>query len=182
MSTIYKKVKNTYTNIEISVAKPTDEEVIIYDDSMMITETDTLGILTYANSRFVKLSGFRKDELIGSPQSIYYHPDMPVGLFYARIKIISTKRVWCSYVKNIRKDGKFYWCLMHMQAKLDEDGTIVGYTATRKRADAKKIREIEKTYSELSGNEHINHKYFMSATLTHGEHTATRAYVNSSET
>lgn len=175
MSTIYKTVKNTYTNTEISIAKPIDEEVIIYDDSMMVTETDTLGIITYANRRFIKLSGFRKDELIGSPQSIHYHPDMPVGLFQARIKIVSTKKVWCGYVKNICKDGKFYWCLMHMQAKLDANNTIVGYTATRKRADAQKIKEIAKTYSDLSGNEHINHKYFMSATLRHGEQTATRA-------
>ena len=175
MSSIYKTVKNTYTNIEISIAKPTDEEIIIYNDSIMIMETDTLGILTYANRRFIKLSGFRKDELIGSPQSISYHPDMPVGLFHARIKIIATKRVWCGYVKNICKDGKFYWGWMHMQAKLDENSTIVGYTATSKRADTNELEEIKEIYSKLSGNEHINHKYFTSAILRHGEQTASRA-------
>ena len=167
MNTTYKTIKNTYTNTEIAIAKPTDEEVIIDDDSVMVTETDTLGIITYANRRFLQLSGFSKAELIGSPKSISHHPDTPKGLLQARVKIVSSKRVWCGYIKSLCKDGKFYWSLMHMQAKLDDNGTIIGYTTTRKKACPEKIREVEKKYIEFSGDEHIDHKFFMSATLRH---------------
>lgn len=167
MNTIYKTIKNTYTNTEITIAKPRDEEVIIDEDSLMVTETDTLGIITYANRRFIKLSGFTKEELIGSPKSISHHPDTPKGLLHARVKIVSSKRVWCGYVKSLCKDGKFYWSLMHMQAKVDDKDTIIGYTTTRKKACSKEILEVEKKYREFSGDEHIDHKFFMSATLRH---------------
>ena len=62
-----------------------------------------------------------------------------------------------------------------MQAKLDGDGIIIGYTTTRKKAYPESVKEIEKKYIELSGKEYIDHKFFKSAELYHGEGIATRA-------
>ena len=181
MSNFHKIITNTYTNTKITIAKPTDEEVIIFDNSIMVTETDTLGIITYANRRFIKLSGFTKEELIGSPKSISHHPDTPKGLLHSRVKIVSSKRIWCGYIKSLCKDGKFYWSLMHMQAKVDNKGTIIGYTTTRKKACPEEILEVEKKHREFSGDEHIGHKFFMSATLRHEQDIVSRVYANSSD-
>lgn len=169
-----KKIKNIITNKEIVRCNPIDEEISISDNKLMITETDTLGVITYVNRKFVELSGFSKEELIGAPHSICHHPDMPIGLYSARVKIVASKQIWCGYVKNLCKDGKFYWSLMHMQAKLDENGTIVGYITTRKKACPNEVEKVEQKYREFSAEEHKEHKYFMSATLRHNEHIATR--------
>ena len=174
MNNLHKVVTNTYTNTKIIIAKPIDEEIMIYDNSILLTETDTLGIITYANRRFIKLSGYTKEELIGSPQSINNHPDTPEGLLKARLQIVSEKKIWRGYVKSLCKDGKFYWSLMYMQAKLDQQGVLVGYTTTRKKAYPDSIKEVEKKYIELSGEEHIDHRFFTSAALYHGEGIATR--------
>jgi len=74
-----KKIKNIITNKEIVRCNPIEEEISISDNKLMVAETDTLGVITYVNRRFVELSGFSKEELIGAPHSINHHPDMPIG-------------------------------------------------------------------------------------------------------
>lgn len=153
-------IQNSVSHKEIFKNLPIDEEVLL-EDAVMITETDAEGIITYTNRQFREASGYSKEELIGSPHSITRHPDMPKGLFRGMWKIISDKKVWRGYVKNMRKDGKFYWTLSYIKAKLDETGEIIGYIATRKVAYPETIKEIEKIYASHQGDEHIDDKVFM---------------------
>lgn len=88
-------IKNTITNALILKSYPVDEEVM-FDGGMMITETDMNGIITYANRKFIEMSGFSQEELIGSPHSINRHPDMPSGVFKGMWEII------CAYVHMCR--------------------------------------------------------------------------------
>ncbi|PHS38769.1 MAG: aerotaxis receptor Aer [Sulfurovum sp.] len=141
---------------------PVDEEVFP-KDAVMISETDTEGIITYTNRHFREITGFTKEELIGSPHSINRHPDMPKGVFRAMWKIISAKKVWRGYVKNIRKDGKFYWTLVYVQAKLDENAEIIGFIASRKIAYPETIKEVEEIYTKYQGDEYIDNKIFMAS-------------------
>ena len=174
MSNLHKVLKNRLTHKQIVLPKPADKEVEIYDDSLLITETDTDGTITYANRRFCKVSGYTKEELIGMPHAITRHPDMPKGLFVAMWKIISAKKIWRGYIKSLSKSGKYYWTLMYVQAKLDENKEIVGYTATRRKAYVSSLMEVEKKYKELQGEEHVNDEYFMRAELFHGDALATQ--------
>jgi len=175
MNNIHKVITNTLTGNQIVLSKPTSREVPIYDDSLLITETDVKGIITYANRRFCKVSGYTKEELIGMPHSITRHPDMPEGLFSAMWKIISEKKIWRGYIKSLAKDGGYYWTLMYVQVKLDEDDNIIGYTATRRKAYTAPRLDAEKKYKELQGEEHQNDDYFMRAEFFHGNDLATRA-------
>ena len=174
MTKLRKVISNTLTNVKIVQAIPIDEEIQVYDNSILITETDPKGIITYANRRFINLSGFEKEELIGSPHNIMRHPDMPLGLFKAMWKIISSKKVWRGYVKSLRKDGKFYWTLTYIQAKVDDKGNIIGYTASRKMAYRQSVVEAEEKYSTLKGIKNIDDEYFMRSELYHGEQLATK--------
>ena len=174
MSNLHRVITNTLTKKQIVIPKPNHIEVPIFEDSLLITETDTKGIITYANRRFCKISGYSREELIGMPHSITRHPDMPVGLFHAMWKIISERKIWRGYVKSLAKGGKYYWTLMYVQVKLDEHDNVIGYTATRRRAYETSIKEAEEKYNELQGKEHINDTYFMRAELFHGDGIATR--------
>jgi len=152
-------IENTITNEKIFKCVPIDEEVF-FDGGMMITETDTKGIITYANRKFRGMTGFSKEELIGSPHSINRHPDMPKGAFKGMWKIISSNKKWRGYVKNLRKDGKFYWVLVYIQPKLDENGKIIGFIAARKIPYPERVKEARELYATLHGDEHINDKVF----------------------
>jgi len=174
MKNLHKVMTNALTKKQIVVPKPNAIEVSIFEDSLLITETDPVGVITYANRRFCKISGYTKEELIGMPHSITRHPDMPVGLFHGMWKIISEKKIWRGYVKSLAKGGNYYWTLMYVQVKLDENGKITGYTATRRRAYVDSVLEADKKYKTLQGKEHINDEYFMRAELFHGDGIATR--------
>jgi len=153
-------IENTITHEKIFKSQPVDEEVV-FDGGVMITETDTRGIITYANRKFREMTGFTREELIGSPHSINRHPDMPKGAFRAMWKIISAKKIWHGYVKNMRKDGKYYWVLVYIQPKVDEDNKLVGFVAGRKVASPEVVEEMSELYRKYHGDEYIDHDIFM---------------------
>jgi len=152
-------IKNTLTGEIIQKSEPVDIEVP-FDGGVMITETDTKGIIVYANKKFREMTGFTKKELIGSPHSINRHPDMPKGAFRGMWKVILQKKHWRGYVKNMRKDGKYYWVLVYIQPKLDKNGDLIGFIAGRKIAYPDSIKEIEEIYAKYRGDEHINNPVF----------------------
>ena len=166
-------MKNTISGENIFKSHPINEEVF-FDGGMMITETDTKGIITYTNRNFREMTGYTKEELIGSPHSINRHPDMPKGAFRGMWKTIVQKKVWHGYVKNIRKDGKFYWVIVYIQSKLDENGNIIGFIAGRKIPNRNVIKEIEEKYAELHDDQYMDHKFFMSGELMLDDNTASR--------
>ncbi|MCG7868702.1 MAG: PAS domain S-box protein, partial [Candidatus Thiodiazotropha taylori] len=55
----------------------TDREVTYGQDERIISTTDLKGMITSVNDVFVRISGFSREELIGSSHNIVRHPDMP---------------------------------------------------------------------------------------------------------
>jgi len=147
-----KKIKNLITGQIIEKADPVDKEVL-FDGGVMITETDTAGIITYANRKFREMTGFTKEELIGSPHNINRHPDMPSVAFETMWETIKNGEYWEGYVKNMRKDGKYYWVIVWIKPKFDENGNIVGYIAGRKVPDRNMIKKMEEQYKKMKEQE-----------------------------
>ena len=174
MGNLHKVVRNRRTNEQIVLAKPIDDEIILFDNSILLVELDIHGIVTYANRRFRKLSGYSKDELIGLPNIAHRHPDMPEALFKAMWKIVSEKKIWRGYVKSMTREGKYYWTLMYTQAKFDDNGKIIGYIVTRKKPFLEGLEEAKKHYATLTGDSVKDYEFFMRGELYHGEQLATR--------
>ncbi len=61
--------------------KPIDRERFLKDDEILVSKTDTRGRITYGNERFIEISGYCEEELLGAPHSIIRHPDMPKAVF-----------------------------------------------------------------------------------------------------
>lgn len=150
---------NKRTGKEIRRNDPVDEEVV-FEGGVMITETDREGIITYVNKKFQEMTGYAKEELIGVSHNLIRHPDMPKGAFRSMWKTLSEGKVWRGYVKNLRKDGRYYWVLVYAQPKYDENGDVIGYVAGRKVADPERVEEIEKIYAEHHGDEFIDADVF----------------------
>jgi len=161
MQNLHTVIQNTRTNEQIVLAKPRKKEIELFERSILVSETNLDGILVYTNRRYQGLTGHSEETLLGSPHKIVRHPDMPRGVFKAMWKIIQAKKIWRGYVKHLCKDGSFFWTLSYVQAKLNADKEIVGYTSTGKVAYEKPRQEVEEKYQSLLGNEHIDDKYFM---------------------
>ncbi len=147
-----KKIKNLLTGQVIEKPEPIDEEVL-FDGGVMITETDTAGIITYANRKFREMTGYTKEELIGSPHNINRHPDMPSAAFETMWETIKSGEYWEGYVKNMRKDGRYYWVIVWIKPKFDDNGNIVGYIAGRKVPDRNMIKRVEEKYKKMKEQE-----------------------------
>ena len=127
---------------------PVDQEVF-FDGRTLISETDTKGNIVYVNRKFLEMSGYSKEEALGQPHNILRHPDMPRAAFDQMWKTIQSGKIWEGYVKNLRKDGKFYWVIVNIVSKLDENGEIIGYIASRKVPKRNEIQATEQTYQEM---------------------------------
>jgi PAS domain-containing protein len=60
------------------------------DASYLVSKTDKSGIITYANEQFIEVSGYTKEELMGSSHNIIRHPDVPSSVFEDLWKTIKT--------------------------------------------------------------------------------------------
>jgi len=147
-----KTIKNIITGKEIVKPDPIDEEVP-FDGGVMITETDTAGIITYANRKFREMTGYSKEELIGSPHSINRHPDMPKAAFAGMWETIKGGNYWEGYVKNMTNEGKYYLVVVWIKPKFDENGNIVGYIAGRKIPDRDAINHALAKYKNMKAEE-----------------------------
>lgn len=143
-----KVIKNIITGNSITKPDPVDIEVP-FDGGVMITETDTAGIITYANRKFRNLTGYSKEELIGSPHSINRHPDMPKAAFEGMWQVIKGGNYWEGMVKNMTSEGKYYLVEVWIKPKLDENNEIVGYIAGRKIPDKERMDAALKLYKEM---------------------------------
>ncbi|MEY2873770.1 MAG: hypothetical protein RLZZ373_1141 [Pseudomonadota bacterium] len=86
-----------------------DQEVPYPDGKLIVSRTDSAGVITHANQAFVDMSGYERDELIGESHCILRHPDMPSAAFRDLWDTVGRGAKWQGYVKNLRKDGAHYW-------------------------------------------------------------------------
>jgi PAS domain S-box-containing protein len=145
-------IKNLITGKVIAIPEPLDEEVE-YDGKVMITETDTAGIITYANRKFLELTGYSKEDTIGSPHNINRHPDMPKAAFKDMWRTLKSGEYWEGIVKNLNQDGRHYTVVVWAKPKFDERGKIVGYIAGRKIPDKCSLEQALKKYEKLKAKE-----------------------------
>lgn len=140
--------ENKKTGTLVYRTTPTDEE-FIYTGKPLLVETDQDGIITYANRRFVEISGYTKDELIGSPHCVHFHPHMPESIFKDACRVTSEGKIWSGYVRNVSKHGVSYWTEMIAQPKFDDQGAIIGFMATRKAPQKEAIHAVMEEYAML---------------------------------
>ena len=86
-----------------------NKELHLNESTMIVSETDTKGNIMYVNSDFCKIAGFTKDELIGQPHNLVRHKDMPSAAFKSLWTSIKSGKTWNGRVKNITKNGDYYW-------------------------------------------------------------------------
>lgn len=127
-----------------------DQEVKLDKKRYIVSKTDTKGIITYTNGYFTEISGYTEEELLGKPHSIVRHPDMPKAAFKLMWDRIKKNQNFIAIVKNLTKDGSYYWVVTDFESKVDPiSKQIVSHTAFRKAAPRKAIAAIEPIYAKL---------------------------------
>jgi len=131
--------------------EPIDEEYV-FEEGLIVSSTDLKGIITYANRKFCTISGYDKKELVGKNHNIVRHPDMPKAAFQDAWDTIRASKDWTGIVKNLRKDGHYYWVYTHI-SPIVKAGELIGYSAARRPASPTEVEESIPVYKELIDKE-----------------------------
>ena len=142
----------TYTNGDSRTVFASHVEVPFPEGRLIVSRTDLEGILTHANDAFVELSGWERDDLIGKPHHILRHPDMPKAAFKDLWDTVEAGKKWHGYVKNLRKDGSYYWVYATAVPNIRQ-GKIAGYTSVRRKPSRTRIEELIPVYRDWLAQE-----------------------------
>lgn len=112
-----------------------------FDKNVIASSTDIKGRITYASDALCEISGYTKDELIGKPHNIIRHPDMSHEAFEELWDTIKAGKIWRGEVKNLKKDGGFYWVDAVITPQYDLNNRLIGYSSVRHDITSKK--EVE---------------------------------------
>jgi len=111
---------------------PIEKEIPLDPFQTIMSKTDEKGIIEFANDYFMQISGYKEWELMGQPHNVIRHPDMPKIMFKILWDRLYEGKNIHAVVKNLAKDGSYYWVVTDFQTKYDNDGKIIAHYSRRK--------------------------------------------------
>ena len=133
----------------------TQNEYVLNEGMTIVSTTDLQGNINYANQYFIEVSGFSEMELLGAPQNILRHPDMPAEAFADLWDTIKTGMPWTGMVKNRCKNGDFYWVFANITPVI-ENGRPIGYMSVRTKPTREQINEAAALYKSFKDGNSAN--------------------------
>lgn len=124
-------------------------------DDLIISKTDVNGIIKYVNITMLRITDSKSENLIGQNHNILRHPDMPKTIFKIMWQAIEKGKDFHGFIKNLAKDGSFYWTYAFVTPDLNKNGTLDGYHSERRAPNPKGIIEITCVYQELRAKENL---------------------------
>jgi PAS domain S-box-containing protein len=129
--------------------EPNGNEKLMRENDFIVSKTDLKGRITYGNEIFIEFSGYSEAELLGAQHNIIRHPDMPRGVFKFLWDTIATGAEVFAYVKNMSKDGSFYWVFANVTPDYDAAGNIIGYLSVRRAPKRSALPVVEGLYKAM---------------------------------
>ncbi|MES9861099.1 MAG: PAS domain-containing protein [Candidatus Thiodiazotropha sp. LLP2] len=128
---------------------PTNQEIVMDDNDFIVSKTDLKGRITYANRIFMSIAGYAEHELLNVQHNIIRHPDMPRGVFRLLWNVIESGQECFAYVKNMAKNGDYYWVFANVTVDHDHKGQPTGYFSVRRKPSRTGIDAIVPVYQEM---------------------------------
>lgn len=132
---------------------PTGNERFFGEEEVIVSKTDRRGIITYANQVFLRVAGYREDEILGQPHNIIRHPDMPRCVFKLLWDTLDAGSEIFAYVKNMAANGDHYWVFAHVTPSFDRLGKVVGYHSNRRVPSRSAVDKATGLYADLLAEE-----------------------------
>jgi aerotaxis receptor len=128
---------------------PNSQEAQLPDDAFMVTKADKEGRITYVSRLFSEISAYREDELLAQPHSIIRHPDMPWGIYQLLWETLQAAQEFNGILKNLRKDGGYYWAFTNISASLSPTGDFLGYYSVHRKPSPRVIQALQSLYRQM---------------------------------
>ncbi len=142
----------------------------------IVSEANLRGDILNTNDKFIEVSKYNREELIGKPHNTTRHPDMPKEVFKEMWATIGRGKIFRGVVKNRAKDGTPYYVDAVIAPILGDNGKPKKYLGVRydltavetERQNMKGIiRAIDQSYAyiefDTNGNVLVCNKNFQAA-------------------
>jgi len=136
-------IENNSINLKIKDLEevmPTSIESSFKFEELFFSVTDLKSVITFSNDTFIRISKYTEIELLGQLHKIVRHPDMPRCIFNIFWDFLKEKKPIAAYVKNLSKDGSYYWVLA-LAFPSDE-----GYISIRIKPGSELFDQVKKLY------------------------------------
>ncbi|MDD5113015.1 MAG: methyl-accepting chemotaxis protein [Methylobacter sp.] len=117
-------------------------------DDILASRTNLKGQITCVNDAFVAISGYSREELIGSSHNIIRHPDMPKAAFEDLWLNLKQGKPWVGLLKNRTKSGDYYWVEANV-IPIFKNGAVQEYLSIRYAPKQEQIGQAEQFYKKL---------------------------------
>jgi len=122
----------------------------LIDSHSVFAVTDIGGMITFANDKFVELSKYSREELIGHDHNLLRSDEHSDEFFDEMWQTILSRKIWHGDIKNKAKDGSHYWLKTTILPLLYERDKIIGFATLRTDiTEQKKQQELLEEADEL---------------------------------
>lgn len=128
---------------------PSQREIRLADDDIIVSKTDLTGRITYVNRAFMRIANYSEGEVLHQQHNVVRHPEMPRGAFKLLWDTLKAGREFFGYVKNMTADGDYYWVFANITPDVDVQGQVVGYFSVRRRPSPAAVAAIAPIYREM---------------------------------
>lgn len=128
---VFKRSEKELHKAYEKISRKNASNMAMIDRYVITSSTDLHGIITQASEAFCTISGYTKGELIGKSHRIVRHPDMDDAVYKALWETIKRGEIWTGELKNLTKNGSFYWVHASIGPEFNEEGDQIGYIAIR---------------------------------------------------
>lgn len=112
------------------------------DEHSIVSITDARGIITYVNEKFSEISGYSREELLGSTHQLVNSRTHPPSFYQEMWGTIAKGKVWHGQFANRNKGGEMWWVAATIVPWLDAEGLPYQYVAIRTDITAQKHVEL----------------------------------------
>lgn len=138
---------------DLSEAQPDRETLSLMSTAVeqsasAVVITDPEGKIEYVNPKFIELTGYSKQELIGCKPSILQSGTTSPEVYQALWEMLDQHGAWRGEIKNRKKSGELYWAYESISAIKDKNGTITHLLAIEEDITQRKLAESALLESE----------------------------------
>lgn len=133
----------TDTDLDTLRAKFYQLHIAVEQSPAATAITDTEGRIEYVNQRFLEVTGYSREELIGKTPAMIQSGMTPESVYRELWQALRSGQVWRGELQNRKKNGELYWEAETITPVRDDSGRIVRFVAVKEDITERKHQEEE---------------------------------------
>jgi len=170
----------------LSAIKKREDEIIklsraVEYSSAVVIITDAKGTIEYVNPKFVNVTGYQREEVVGKTPSILKSGKTNADEYKTLWDTINSGKEWTGIFLNKKKDDQYYWASASISPIKDSDGVITHFVGIQEDITAiKEAGEELKKAKEAAEAANIAKSDFL-ASMSHEIRTPMNAIIGMSD-